>query len=123
MTEYIDFFDFDPGCIAIFEALRDVLLEKYPDMQVFRQKTCLSFRDPRPFCYVSRAKAWNRKKNAERYVVLSFALSMPVPDERIHYCVQVTPNRFTHHVAVGSVDEIDDQLLAWLHMARRLKDK
>jgi len=123
MTDYSSFFDGDSGCTAIFDKLRHGLLEQYPDMQVLEQKTCLSFRNPRPFCYVSLSREWNRRKDPDRYVIVTFGLDMPVPDPRIRQCVQVTPNRFTHHVIVRDAGEIDEQLLAWIHMAHLIKNQ
>lgn len=120
MTDTGEFFGYDPVCCAVFDALRIVVLERYPSAEILRQKTCLSFRDPRPFLYVSPVKGGRRKQDRRR-ITLSFALDLPVPDERIRYCVQVTPNRYTHHVELGDPEEIDDQLLLWIDMAYRLK--
>ena len=94
--------------------------ERYPNAEILRQKTALSFRDPRPFVYVSPGRG-GRRKSDPRHITLSFALDMPVPDERIRYCVQVTPHRYTHHVELSAPEEVDGQLLLWIDMAYMLK--
>lgn len=120
MIEYCTFFEEEPGCTACFEALCDALMKRFPGTELLRQKTCLSFSDGRPYCYVSLPKGWNRKKNPERHIIVSFGLEMPVPDPRIWQAVRIRPDRWTHHVIVAAPEEIDDQLLAWLDWAHRM---
>jgi len=120
MIDYADFFGYDPVCCAIFDAFADAMRKLYPNAEILRQKTALSFRDPRPFVYVSHGRG-GRRRSEPKHITLSFALDMPVPDERIRYCVQVTPHRYTHHVELRSPEEIDDQLLLWIDMAHMLK--
>ena len=42
---------------------------------------------------------------------MTFGLDHPVYAERIAVTVEAQPNRWTHHVIVGSPEEIDSELL------------
>ena len=117
MSADIDFFQGKEEGVQCWLALKDVLLTRYPEAQVRVQKTCLSFMDSRPFCYVSLPR------HKGTFMVVSFGLEAPVADPRIVGLYEPHPNRWTHHVDVSSPEEIDEQLLFWLELAHRLKKK
>ena len=48
------------------------------------------------------------------YLTVTFGLSYPLEHPRIAAKTEPYPNRWTHHVVVGSLEEIDQQLLEWL---------
>ena len=53
MTVQTDlFFAGKPEAWALFEALRESVLSRYPDTQLRVMKTCVAFDDPKPYLYV-----------------------------------------------------------------------
>jgi len=117
MTEAERFFGERQESLACWRALEKTVLERYPETQIRVQKTCVSFLDSRPFCYVSLPR------RREACLLLSFGLDAPIADERIAQAMEAQPNRWTHHVDVASPEEIDEQLLFWLELAHRMKKK
>lgn len=100
--------------LTAYGALEDALRARYPDMTVRVQKSCISFCDPRPFCYVSLQRCGKRPG---RYILVTFGLEAPIADPRVAAVVEPYPNRWTHHVPVAVSSEVDDQLLAWIDWA------
>ena len=57
------------------------------------------------------------RRKAQRpspYLTVSFGLSYPLDSPRVDAKTEPYPNRWTHHVMIGSAEEIDQELLGWL---------
>ena len=108
------FFEGREAELRIYRALETAVRRLIPDMTVRVLKSCVSFDDVRPFCYVSLQRCGGRKG---AYILASFGLEAPIADPRVAAVVEPYPNRWTHHVPVGDPAEVDDQLLAWIDWA------
>ena len=114
------FFDGKPYELSLYEAFAQKVLERYPDAEVRVQKTQISFYEGRMFACVSMAPVRRRAERPERFITITFGLDHPLKDPRV-VVVPVRPKRFTHHVIVGEAGEIDDRLMAWIEMGKRMK--
>ena len=43
--------------------------------------------------------------------------------DRIDAAVEAYPNRWTHHVMIGTVEEVDEELLSWIVEAAELQSQ
>ena len=109
-----DFFAGRSTELSVYCELEEAVRTRFPDMNIRVMKSCVSFDDGRPFCYVSLQRCGKRK---DPYILVSFGLEAPIADPRVAAVVEPYPNRWTHHVPVGESDEVDDQLLAWIDWA------
>ena len=50
-------------------------------------------------------------------MTVTFGLGYRKESPRIDVATEPYPGRWTHHVMVGSVDEIDEELLGWIQEA------
>ena len=50
-------------------------------------------------------------------LLVTFGLAHRVEHERIAVAVEPYPNRWTHHVVISSIEELDEQLLTWIKEA------
>jgi len=50
-------------------------------------------------------------------MTISFGLSHWNESPRIDVATEPYPNRWTHHIMVGSGEEIDDELMGWIREA------
>ena len=80
------FFDSKPDALALYEAFREV-----------------------SFAPVRKAK--DRPKS---FLTITFGLAYRKESDRIDAAVEAYPNRWTHHVMIGSVEEVDEELLSWI---------
>ena len=103
------FFDSKPDALALYEAFREAVLEKVPNARIEVKKTQISFFNRRMFAAVSFAK--DRPKS---FLTITFGLAYRKESDRIDAAVEAYPNRWTHHVMIGSVEEVDGELLSWI---------
>ena len=78
------------------------------------KKTQISFFDRRMFAAVSFAPVRKAKDRPKPFLTITFGLSYRKESDRIDVAVEAYPNRWTHHVMIGSVEEVDEELLSWI---------
>lgn len=115
-TDELMFFDRLPNFLPVYEALKNALVVRYPEMTVKVTKTQLSFRSRYVFAMVS--PPYRRKKEwPKEYLMVSFGLAAQKISPRIAASVEAYPGRWTHHVIVERAEELDAELLGWLDEA------
>ena len=110
------FFNQYPQLQPLYEALREELLCRHPDVKVRVSKTQLSFYNRHLFAMV--ALPLRRKKDWPKvFLQLSFGLEYRLESPRIAVAVEPYPNRWTHHVLLTSPEQLDEELFGWLEEA------
>ena len=110
------FFDGKPEELALYEAL----LDRLAGIGIFTpvvHKTQISLKNRRVFACVSMLRVLPKKLLPSRFLVLTLGLPHPLDSPRIAVKTEAQPNRWTHHIVLGSADELDDELLNWLRQA------
>lgn len=114
-TDEVLFFNTAPDMLPVYEALLRHVQARHPVTTVVR-KTQITLRNRHAFAMVSLP--WRRVKGwPEEYLLVSFGLSYRKDSPRIVSSVQPYPNRWTHHVIITEVAQLDEELLAWLEEA------
>lgn len=108
------FFDAMPGALPLYEVLRNRLLAQCPDTALKVQKSQITFRARYGFAFVSLRRM---KGCPEVFLILSFGLSHRLDSPRIAVAVEPYPNRWTHHVILSEVGQLDSELMDWLQEA------
>ena len=108
------FFDSKPDALALYEAFREAVLGKVSDARIEVKKTQISFFDRRMFAAVSFVPVRKAKDRPKPFLTITFGLSYRKESDRIDVAVEAYPNRWTHHVMIGSVEEVDEELLSWI---------
>lgn len=116
-SEELLFFNEMPDALPIYEAFRNRVTEEIPDVRIDVKKTQISFSNKRMFACVSFIKARRAKDRPSPYLVVTFGLVHQAQSPRIDVATEAYPNRWTHHVTVGTQGEIDDELMAWVRKA------
>lgn len=116
-SEELLFFNEMPDALPIYEAFRNRVTEEIPDVRIDVKKTQISFSNKRMFACVSFIKARRAKNRPSPYLVVTFGLVHQAQSPRIDVATEAYPNRWTHHVTVGTPEEIDDELMAWVREA------
>lgn len=116
-SEELLFFNEMPDALPIYEAFRNRVTEEIPDVRIDVKKTQISFSNKWMFACVSFIKARRAKDRPSPYLVVTFGLVHQAQSPRIDVATEAYPNRWTHHVTVGTQGEIDDELMAWVREA------
>ena len=103
--------------LPLYERLAERLLACIPDATVTVQKTQITFRNRRVFACASFQPARRAKDRPNPFLTVTFGLAYRLDVPRIDAAAEPYPNRWTHHVTLGSVEEVDDELMGWLQEA------
>lgn len=105
-----------PETIPLYEALESRILTELPHTNIRVAKTQVTFANRYGFAFASlpvrRMKGW-----PEEMILVTFGLEREEKHPRIAVATEPYPNRWTHHVVVSRVDEIDDELMEWIREA------
>ena len=115
-TNVLKFFDKMPQAIPLYEAFVNKLCSELKDVTIKVQKSQISFSNNHNFAFV-----WlpirKMKGRPDVYIVVSFGLDYQKKDSRIEEATEPYPNRWTHHVIIQCVSDIDQQLMEWIKQA------
>ena len=116
-SDELFFFDRKPMALPMYEVLRESLLAGIPDVRIEVKKTQISFFSKHMFAAVSFTPVRKAKDRPDPFLTITFGLPRRVESTRINAAAEPRPGRWTHHVMIGTGEEIDDELLAWIREA------
>lgn len=117
------FFDKVPDALPLYAELERRILAEYPYTRIKVQKTQISFYNRHLFACVSFAKVRKKADRPDSYIVVTFGLEHRVDSPRIDIATEPYPNRWTHHVLISDLSEIDDELMGWIREAAEFSDR
>ena len=111
------FFNEKPAALPLYEVFAQRLFAEIGDVSVKVQKTQISFSNKYNFAFVSFLPVRKAKDRPETYITVTFGLQYKKESPRIDAASEPYPNRWTHHMLISSVEEIDDELMGWIKEA------
>lgn len=111
------FFDKHPTAIPLYEAFAEKLFEMFPSTSIRVQKTQITFSNRYVFACVSFARVKKKAELPESYLVITLGLSYPLDSNRVAVKTEPYPGRWTVHLVIGSISELDDELFTWVRQA------
>ena len=116
-NDILSFFGEHMDALPIYERLENAILTRIPDVKIKVAKTQITFANKRGFAFVSFNPCRKVKDRPAVWMTVTFGLGCRKGSSRIDVATEPYPGRWTHHVMVGSVDEIDEELLSWIQEA------
>ena len=101
----------------MYERLENAILTRIPDVKIKVAKTQITFANKRGFAFVSFNPCRKANDRPAVWMTVTFGLGYRKESPRIDVATEPYPGRWTHHVTVGSKDEIDEELLGWIQEA------
>ena len=111
------FFDSHPSALPLYEAVKEHITAEIPDVRIEVKKTQISFFKRHMFAAVSFTPVRKAKERPDPFLTVTFGLHYRVDSQRIDAAVEPYPNRWTHHVMIGSAEEADAELMGWIREA------
>lgn len=111
------FFGDHMDALPIYERLEKAILTRIPDVKIKVAKTQITFAKRYGFVFVSFNPCRKAKERPAVWMTVTFGLGCRKESPRIDVATQPYPGRWTHHVMVGSEEEIDEELLDWIKEA------
>ena len=113
-ADILFFFNDHMDALPLYERLEGLILEQIPDVKIKVSKTQISFSNKRGFAFVSFNPCRKAKERPNVWITVTFGLSYRKDSSRIDAATEPYPNRWTHHIMVGSEEEIDIELMGWI---------
>jgi len=113
-ADILFFFNDHMDALPLYERLEGLILEQIPDVKIKGSKTQISFSNERGFTFVSFNPCRRAKERPNVWITVTFGLSYRKDSPRIDAATEPYPNRWTHHIMVGSEEEIDIELMGWI---------
>ena len=111
------FFREHMDALPIYERLENAILTRIPDVKIKVAKTQITFAKRYGFAFVSFNPCRRAQDRPAVWMTVTFGLGYPKESPRIDAATQPYPGRWTHHVMVGTPDEINEELLGWIQEA------
>ena len=116
-ADILFFFNDHMDALPLYERLEGLILEHIPYVKIKVSKTQISFSNKRGFAFVSFNPCRKAKERPNVWITVTFGLSYRKDSPRIDVATEPYPNRWTHHIMVGSEEEIDAELMGWIREA------
>ena len=115
--EVLLFFNEHPAMLPVYEKLERLIFTEIVNTRIRVSKTQISFSNKYGFAYVSFNPCRRAKERPENWMTVSFGLGHALASQRVDASAEPYPGRWTHHVMVGTDEEIDEELMGWIHEA------
>ena len=111
------FFDEHPKAVPLYEFLEKTIYGIFPVVNKRVQKTQISFSNRHLFACVSFARVKRKADLPDPFIVVTLGLPYALESERVAVKTEPYPGRWTTHIVVGNIGEIDEELLTWIRQA------
>ena len=108
------FFDSHPAALPLYEKLKERILAEVPEARIEVRKTQISFFTKHMFAAVSFTPVRRAKERPEPFLTVTFGLRRRIASPRIDAAAEPYPGRWTHHVLIGSGEEVNAELMGWM---------
>ena len=116
-NDILFFFGEHMDVLPIYERLEKRILTQIQDVKIKVAKTQITFAKRYGFAFVSFNPCRSAKNRPAVWMTVTFGLGYRKESPRIDVVTEPYPGRWTHHVMVGTPDEIDEELLGWIKEA------
>ena len=116
-ADILFFFNNHMDAFPLYVRLEGLIMEQIPDVKIKVSKTQISFSNKRGFAFVSFNPCRRAKERPHVWMTITFGLRYRKDSPRIDVATEPYPNRWTHHIMVGSEEEIDGELMGWIREA------
>ena len=113
----IMFFDGHPSALPLYEKLKGSILAEIPDTRIEVKKTQISFLSKHMFAAASFTPVRKAQDRPRSFLTVSIGLRRRIVSPRVDASAEPYPGRWTHHVMIGSAEEVDAELMGWIREA------
>ena len=111
------FFDGHSSALPLYEKLKDSILAEFPDTRIEVKKTQISFFRKHMFAAASFTPVRKARERPDPFLTVTFGLRCRNNSARIDAAAEPYLGRWTHHVMIGSAEEVDAELMGWIREA------
>lgn len=122
LQDQLMFFSKQPTALPLYKTFEARLLAEFPKTKIRVQKSQISFYARHLYACVSFQRVRKQAALPNPYIVVTLGLPYPLASARVAEKTEPYPGRWTTHIVLGSVAEIDGELISWLRQAYLFAD-
>jgi hypothetical protein len=111
-----EYFKGDPTALRLFEAVRETV-DSIGRVDIRATKSQVSFRRKKAFAWIWIPGKYLKGRKELAPLVLTIGLRRRDHSPRWKEIVEPYPGRFTHHLELHSINDIDDEVRGWIREA------
>lgn len=120
--DILRFFDGHQSALPLYLAFETWLYNAFPLVNRRVQKTQITFMNRHVFTCVSFARVKRKAELPEGYLTITLGLPTPLDSERVAVQTEPYPARWTTHIIISKMKELDAELLSWIREAYAFAD-
>lgn len=111
------FFDQHQTVLSLYEAFAGKLTEQFPGTKMRVQKTQITFSGRHVYACVSFLRVKKKAELPASFFVLTLGLPYPLESSRVAAKTEPYPGRWTTHIVISKLSDLDEELFAWVEQA------
>lgn len=116
------FFGQSRGALPLYEAFAGKLAAQFPDTKMKVQKTQITFSNRHVYACVSFLRVKKKAELPESFFVLTLGLPYPLESGRVAAKTEPYPGRWTTHLVISEMADLDEELFSWVEQAYRFSE-
>ena len=121
--DIILFFDQHQALLPLYDAFVGKMAERFPDTKTKVQKTQITFSNRHVYACISFLRAKKKAELPVSYFVLTLGLPYPLESGRVAAKTEPYPGRWTTHIVISEMSDLDEELFAWVEQAYMFSEK
>ena len=117
------FFDGHQTALPLYEAFAHKMAAQFPGSKIKVQKTQITFSNRHVYACVSFLRVKKKAELPEGYFVLTLGLPSPLYSERVAAKTEPYPGRWTTHIVISKISDLDEELFEWVRQAYEFSEK
>lgn len=111
------FFSRNQRVIPIYQAFKQQVSSQYPEVSFYVQKTQITFTNRHVFACVSFLRVKRKSELPDPYLIITLGMPAMIHTDRPVVITGPYPGRWTTHVVIGSLDDLDEEFYSWVDQA------
>lgn len=117
------FFDKHQTAFSLYEVFADKIESRFPDTKMKVQKSQITFSNRHVYACVSFLRVKKKAELPDDYFVLTLGLPYPLESGRVAVKTEPYPGRWTTHILISSISDLDEELFDWVDQAYEFSEK
>ena len=121
--DIILFFDQHQTLLPLYEAFAEKMAARFSDTKTKVQKTQITFSNRHVYACISFLRVKKKAELPASYFVLTLGLPYPLESGRVAAKTEPYPGRWTTHIVISEMSDLDEELFAWVEQAYIFSEK
>ena len=109
--------------LPLYEAFARKIATQFPSSKIKVQKTQITFSNRHVYACVSFLRVKKKAELPDSYLVLTHGTHCRLQSERVAAKTEAYPGRWTTHIIISKMSDLDEELFEWTRQAYDFSEK